>query len=151
MVDIDLLQDVQLLDELGDDEMARVAASAETQRFLRGDVVFARGLAKVRLGQDKAAKPDLAAAAAWAKGSANRLNSLCWGKATSGILLAEALADCDASLAIEPASAATLDSKGLVLLRLDRAGFQATDVEQRVEQARSAFDRLLLVPEVLLK
>jgi CRP-like cAMP-binding protein len=43
VVDIDLLQDVQLLDELGDDEMARVAASAETQRFLRGDVVFAEG------------------------------------------------------------------------------------------------------------
>ena len=43
MVDIDLLQDVQLLDELTDDEMARVAASAETHRYLRGDVVFGEG------------------------------------------------------------------------------------------------------------
>lgn len=111
----------------------------------RGDVVFARGLAKVRLGQDKAAKPDLAAAAAWAKGSANRLNSLCWGKATSGILLAEALADCDASLAIEPASAATLDSKGLVLLRLDRAGDAVRAYDQALatapRQAASLFGR----------
>ena len=43
MVDIDLLQDVQLLDELTDDEMARVAASAVTARYLRNDVVFAEG------------------------------------------------------------------------------------------------------------
>ncbi|CAN5787139.1 Crp/Fnr family transcriptional regulator [soil metagenome] len=40
MVDIDLLQDVELLAEFSDDEMARVAASAVTARYLRGDVVF---------------------------------------------------------------------------------------------------------------
>ena len=43
VVDLDLLQDVELLGELSDDEMARVAASAETARYLRGDVVFAEG------------------------------------------------------------------------------------------------------------
>ena len=41
MVDIDLLQDVALLADLTDDEMARVAASAVTARYLRGDLVFA--------------------------------------------------------------------------------------------------------------
>jgi CRP-like cAMP-binding protein len=41
MVDTELLQDVQLLDELEADEMAQVVASAETRRYLRGDVVFA--------------------------------------------------------------------------------------------------------------
>ena len=111
----------------------------------RGDVVFARGLAKVRLGQEKAAQADLAAAAAWAKGSANRLNSLCWGKATSGVLLSEALTDCDASIAIEPASAATLDSKGLVLLRLGRASDAVRAYDQALttapQQAASLFGR----------
>lgn len=40
---MDLLQDVELLAELTEDEMARVAASALTTRYLRGDVVFAEG------------------------------------------------------------------------------------------------------------
>lgn len=43
MADIDLLQDVELLSELNDEEMTRVAASAISQRYLRGDVVFAEG------------------------------------------------------------------------------------------------------------
>lgn len=40
VVDVDLLQHVELLTELSDDEMARVAASAVNARYLRGDVVF---------------------------------------------------------------------------------------------------------------
>ena len=43
VVDIDLLQDVELLDGLTDDEMARVAASAVSARYLRGDVIFGEG------------------------------------------------------------------------------------------------------------
>ena len=49
VVDIDLLQDVQLLAELTDDEMARLAASAVTARYLRGDVVFAEDAEPDRL------------------------------------------------------------------------------------------------------
>lgn len=41
MADIDLLQDVELLADLNDEEMTRVAASAISHRYLRGDVVFA--------------------------------------------------------------------------------------------------------------
>lgn len=40
MVDIDLLQNVQLLVDLTEEEMTRVAATAVTQRYLRGDLVF---------------------------------------------------------------------------------------------------------------
>ena len=43
MVDIDLLQNVELLTHLTDEEMVSVAASAQTRRYLRGDVVFAEG------------------------------------------------------------------------------------------------------------
>lgn len=40
VVDIDLLQGVALLADLTDDEMARIASSSLTTRYLRGDVVF---------------------------------------------------------------------------------------------------------------
>ena len=40
VVDIDLLQNVELLAQLSDEEMVTVAASAQTRRYLRGDVVF---------------------------------------------------------------------------------------------------------------
>ena len=43
MVDIELLQNVELLADLTEEEMAQVASSAETHRYLRGDVVFAEG------------------------------------------------------------------------------------------------------------
>ena len=49
MVDIELLQNVELLAELTDEEMAQVAASAETSRYLRGDVVFTEGADPDRL------------------------------------------------------------------------------------------------------
>lgn len=41
MADIDLLQGVELLSDMNNEEMTRVAASAVSQRYLRGDVVFA--------------------------------------------------------------------------------------------------------------
>jgi CRP-like cAMP-binding protein len=40
VVDIDLLQNVELLTDLTDEEIARVASTAVTHRYLRGDVVF---------------------------------------------------------------------------------------------------------------
>jgi len=43
VADIDLLQDVELLANLNAEEMARVAASAVSLRYLRGDVVFSEG------------------------------------------------------------------------------------------------------------
>jgi len=43
VADIDLLQDVELLADLNAEEMTRVAASAASHRYLRGDVVFAEG------------------------------------------------------------------------------------------------------------
>ena len=40
MVDIDLLQNVALLTDLNDDEMARVGTAATQTRYLRGDIIF---------------------------------------------------------------------------------------------------------------
>ena len=45
---------------------------------------------------------------------------MCWAKAIAGVALGSALADCNAALAKAPNVAGYLDSRGLVLLRLDR-------------------------------
>jgi predicted aspartyl protease/tetratricopeptide (TPR) repeat protein len=52
--------------------------------------------------------------------SADELNSVCYNLAVEGIYLERALADCDASLKSRPGDAATLDSRGFVLMRLGR-------------------------------
>jgi tetratricopeptide (TPR) repeat protein len=51
---------------------------------------------------------------------AAKLNNLCWEKATAGIMLDSALADCNEALKLKPESAAILDSLGMALLRLGR-------------------------------
>jgi tetratricopeptide (TPR) repeat protein len=52
--------------------------------------------------------------------TAHQLNSLCWTKATSGIMLESALQDCRDALKLQPNDGAYLDSLGLVLLKLGR-------------------------------
>ncbi|MDB5705583.1 MAG: hypothetical protein JWN66_2699 [Sphingomonas bacterium] len=61
-----------------------------------------------------------------------QLNNICWSKATANVLLQSALADCDAALARAPDSAAFLDSRAFVLLRLDR-----------LDEALAGYDRSL--------
>ena len=48
------------------------------------------------------------------------LNESCWLKATRSDAYEAALADCNRSLALNPSSAATLDSRGFTFLRLNR-------------------------------
>ncbi|MGH6950035.1 MAG: tetratricopeptide repeat protein [Vitreimonas sp.] len=62
------------------------------------------------------------------------LNNMCWAKATAGVMLQSALADCDAALAQRPEAAGFLDSRGLVLLRLGR-----------LDEAIAAYDRALAI------
>ncbi len=52
--------------------------------------------------------------------AAGGLNYMCWEKATAGVALESALADCDAALAKSPDVAAYLDSRAFVMLRLGR-------------------------------
>ncbi|HKX92053.1 MAG TPA: DUF3857 domain-containing protein [Sphingomicrobium sp.] len=63
---------------------------------------------------------------------AGKLNNLCWEKATAGILLESALAECTEALKLRPDSAAVLDSLGLTLLRLGR-----------YEEAIGAYDKAI--------
>ena len=48
------------------------------------------------------------------------LNNMCWAKATAGVALESALADCNAALSKMPDLPSYLDSRGLVLLRMGR-------------------------------
>jgi tetratricopeptide (TPR) repeat protein len=51
---------------------------------------------------------------------AGPLNEVCYDLAVENMALDRALADCDASLKLKPGVAATLDSRGFVLMRLGR-------------------------------
>jgi tetratricopeptide (TPR) repeat protein len=75
--------------------------------------------AMYRSGRTAEAEKTLAAFEGAAKTSAD-FNSLCWSKATNGILLESALANCRRAVKLAPNSAAYLDSLGFVLLRLDK-------------------------------
>jgi tetratricopeptide (TPR) repeat protein len=78
-----------------------------------------RGVAYSR-SRDARAQADFAAARTAAGDSAPLLNNLCFAKAIAGVALAEALSECDEALRLAPDSAATMDSRALVLLRLGR-------------------------------
>lgn len=79
-----------------------------------------RGIAYIHIGRQMEADKDFAAARTAAGGDANALNSLCWDKATHNVVLASALADCDAALKLQPDAGQIIDSRGFVLLRLGR-------------------------------
>lgn len=85
------------------------------------EIIIARGVIKLRLNRPGDAERDFALAHKDIKDApASMLNSMCWKKATAGVALASALADCDAALAKEPKSGAIADSRAFVLLRMGR-------------------------------
>ncbi len=74
--------------------------------------------------------------------SAAELNSLCWIKATAGIMLKSALQDCRDSLKIDPDSGATKDSLGMVLLKLGKLDYALQAYDQAIE-AKTGADSLM--------
>ena len=143
-----LLDKAAFLDEQGD---AAGALAIYDKALLadpaNGELRLARGLVAFRSKGADAAAADLAAAAAWAKGSAQRLNHLCWEKATAGMALDSAVSDCEAALAIVPGAPAYLDSKGLALLRLGKNDAAITAYSAAIKaspaQSGSLFGRSL--------
>lgn len=126
----------KLLAEAGDGAGAiRVWNAAVAADPQGADLLVGRGIAYMQAGNTALAQKDFAAARALpASGpeAANRLNSMCWAKATAGVALESALADCDAALSKAPGIAGFLDSRGLVLLRLGR-----------IDEAIEAYNRAL--------
>lgn len=73
------------------------------------------------------------AAATTDQDKAVALNRRCWARAQWGRELDAALADCDESLRLRPQTAATLDSRGLVQLRRDRAAAAIADYDKALD------------------
>jgi tetratricopeptide (TPR) repeat protein len=95
-------------------------------------VLARRGILEMKLGNAAVADKDFADARALAK-TADMLNNLCWEKATAGVALDRALAECDAGLALTPDASEIVDSRGFTLLRLGR-----------LDESITAYDRALL-------
>ncbi|CAA9540536.1 MAG: hypothetical protein AVDCRST_MAG91-3816 [uncultured Sphingomonadaceae bacterium] len=104
-----------------DDHAGAVAAYTAALKAHPDDPILLaeRGVAYARKGDTAEAERDFAAARAKAV-TAAALNAICWNKATAGVSLESALADCDGALKKSPDAPAILDSRGLVLLRLGR-------------------------------
>ena len=79
----------------------------------------ARGILHARNGDMTNAEKDFAVARGKVS-DAPPLNNMCWAKATAGVALESALADCNAALSKMPDLPSYLDSRGLVLLRMGR-------------------------------
>ena len=92
-------------------------------------LITARGIAYARAGETARAMTDFAAARAKAT-SPQALNNLCWSKATAGVALDSALADCNAAVDGAPAEASYLDSRGFVFLRLGRTDKAIADYDR---------------------
>lgn len=84
-------------------------------------VLLYRAEAAIALDRLDLATRDFAQIREGAKDDADGLNNLCWTAATAGVLLEQALKDCDAALLIKPNARHILDSRGRVLLQLGDA------------------------------
>lgn len=82
-------------------------------------LLLERGAAHLKSGNAAASAADFNAVRTAGK-TAAELNNACWYLATRNLALHAALDLCDAALAKNPQLPQTLDSKGLVLLRLGR-------------------------------
>lgn len=101
-------------------------------------LLLGRARAYARSGDLASADRDLTKVARMEAANPGMLNSVCFTRATYGVDLAQALIDCDRSLAVNATNPATLDSRAFVLLRLGR-----------LEEAVIAYDAALhLRPEL---
>ncbi|MDP1028774.1 tetratricopeptide repeat protein [Sphingomonas sp. KR1UV-12] len=99
-------------------------------------MLMGRGIAYARAGDMVHAEADFQRA----RGKASEpfmFNNMCWAKATAGVALQSALADCDAALAKAPDMAGFLDSRGLVLLRLGRLDDAIADYDKALAKGPS--------------
>jgi len=132
-----VMADLQLMH--GDPESA-VAAANGALLILVDDsaLLLTRAIGYYRQGDEVRWASGLAEARAAAAGDPGALNNICWGLALENLDLEGALGDCEAALELAPNAAGTMDSRGMVLLRLGR-----------FEEALSQYDEALLIaPEL---
>ena len=141
---------LQLVASVKEETADYAAAEAALTTILEADpehapVRLSRADVRAKAGDLEGARADMAQVRPVAERSAGMLNNLCWLQAVSGFDLDQALADCDAGLALRPDDAALLDSRGLTLLQLGRpedalAVYDAA-LEKRPDQTSSIYGR----------
>jgi len=123
-----------LLAEQGDLKSA-LSVLDDAQKQVKGQspLSVSRGILLYRLGRKAEGQRILDD---WRRGAltATELNSLCWKKATAGILLESALKDCTDALRINPDYAPAIDSLAFVKLRLGK-----------LNEAAGLYDRALKI------
>ncbi|MDE8650956.1 tetratricopeptide repeat protein [Novosphingobium album (ex Liu et al. 2023)] len=97
-------------------------------------LLLGRGIAFARSGDAAHADADFQRARGRAT-EAVIFNNMCWAKATAGVALESALADCEAALTKAPDVAGYLDSRGLVLLRLGRLDGAISDYDRALAKS----------------
>jgi tetratricopeptide (TPR) repeat protein len=100
-----------------------------------------RTVAYAKLGDLAHATKDFDAARAGLT-SAGEHNNLCYDVATTGILLTQALDECDKAIALAPGTASIRDSRAFVLLRLGRIDDALADYDKVLAQAPLAANSL---------
>jgi len=131
-------------------DYVRAEADLTTALGLKGadsSLYTMRAGVRLKQGKTEAAMSDFATARDKADNESVSFNNLCWEQATNGVALEAALGDCDKALQIEPRSAAALDSRGFVLMRLGRWKDSIADYDKalsiRGDSAPSLFGRAL--------
>ena len=105
------------------------------------NLLLGRGIAYAKAGDRAHADTDFDTARTRAT-EPGQLNALCWSKATEGVALESALADCDAALAKSPDNAAFIDSRAFVMLRLGRLDESIADYSRAIRAAPRQADSL---------
>lgn len=140
-----LAAQARLLQEQGDSAAAIATLSKALEASPKDlELLLRRGIAYAKASDRARADADFAAVRTQAS-TASGLNYVCWEKATAGVALESALADCDAALAKTPGFPAYLDSRAFVLLRLGRldeaiAGYTQA-IHKAPQQAASLYGR----------
>lgn len=130
-----IMQKADLLVDSGDLKGAiSTYSSALAQSPHHTQLLVGRGIAYVRSGDAARAEADFQRARDKAEEPVV-LNDMCWAKATAGVALESALADCNAALAKASDVAGYLDSRGLVLLRLGRFDDAIADYDRALAKS----------------
>lgn len=108
---------------------AALTTERDNMRLLR-----ARAIAYSKVGNAALADKDFAAMRAKVK-TPTDLNNLCWDKATAGVALETALAECNEALTKAPNIAGFLDSRALAYLRLGRLDEALADYDRALALA----------------
>ncbi len=127
-------------------ETLTTALRAERSPEERSRLLMQRAVAYLQLGEQTLAAEDFSAALGDSS-TASALNNACWELGLANVGLERALSYCNRAVALNPKSPAYLDSKGLVLLRMNRLeeSIRAYDAALRIapELSASLFGRAL--------